>query len=106
MLCYDRWTIRIANEAPRWSFSDSCPSPVRQMLGQIQIYDNLIGPMVDSLKYITSLSYDVLGYCIIEALANPEKDRTKHDGTVCRRGTRSLVDGFCDRYQPYDQYEQ
>ena len=55
------------------------------MLGQIQIYDNLIGPMVDSLKYITNLSYDVLGYCIIEALANPEKDRTKHDGRSAGR---------------------
>jgi THO complex subunit 2 len=51
------------------------------ILSQIQLYDNLIGPVVDSLKYLTSLSFDVLGYSIIEALNNPEKDRTKHDGT-------------------------
>ena len=52
-----------------------------QILSQIQLYDNLIGPVVDSLRYLTSLSFDVLGYSIIEALNNPDKDRTKHDGT-------------------------
>jgi THO complex subunit 2 len=35
---------------------------------------------VDSLKYLTSLSYDVLGYCLIEALAQADRDRFKHDG--------------------------
>lgn len=35
-----------------------------QVLSQIQWYDNLIGPVVDSLKYLTSLNYDVLA-CIL-----------------------------------------
>lgn len=35
------------------------------MLSQIQWYDNLIGPVVDSLKYLTSLSYDVFA-CILQ----------------------------------------
>ncbi|GBP63211.1 THO complex subunit 2 [Eumeta japonica] len=39
------------------------------MLLQIQTYDNLIGPVVESLKYLTSLSLDVLGYCLLEALS-------------------------------------
>lgn len=52
-----------------------------QILLQIQIYDNLIGPVVDSLKYLTSLSYDVLGYCLIEALAQADRNRFQHDGT-------------------------
>ncbi|XP_026748281.2 THO complex subunit 2 isoform X1 [Galleria mellonella] len=39
------------------------------MLLQIQTYDNLIGPVVESLKYLTSLSLDVLGCCLLEALA-------------------------------------
>uniref|UniRef100_A0A3B3ZEY6 THO complex subunit 2 n=1 Tax=Periophthalmus magnuspinnatus TaxID=409849 RepID=A0A3B3ZEY6_9GOBI len=47
----------------------------------IQWYDNLIVPVVDSLKYLTSLNYDVLA-CIIEALANPEKEKMKHDDTT------------------------
>lgn len=34
------------------------------MLSQIQWYDNLIVPVVDSLKYLTSLNYDVLA-CIL-----------------------------------------
>ncbi|VVC89139.1 unnamed protein product [Leptidea sinapis] len=40
------------------------------MLLQIQMYDNLIGPVVESLKYLTSLSLDVLGYCLVEALCS------------------------------------
>ncbi|ESO98124.1 hypothetical protein LOTGIDRAFT_174338 [Lottia gigantea] len=51
------------------------------VLSQIQRYDNFIGPVVDCLKYQTSLSYDVLTYCIIEAVANPEKERLKVDDT-------------------------
>jgi THO complex subunit 2 len=39
------------------------------------VADNLIGPVVDSLKYLTNLSFDVLGYCIIESLNDPGRDR-------------------------------
>ncbi|OWJ99281.1 THOC2 [Cervus elaphus hippelaphus] len=35
-----------------------------EILSQIQKYDNLITPVVDSLKYLTSLNYDVLA-CIL-----------------------------------------
>ncbi|XP_068600453.1 THO complex subunit 2 [Brachionichthys hirsutus] len=61
------------------------------MLSQIQWYDNLIGPVVDSLKYLTSLNYDVLAYCIIEALANPEKEKMKHDDTTISSWLQSLA---------------
>ena len=64
------------------------------ILSQIQLYDNLIGPVVDSFKYVTSLSLDVLAYSIIEALNNPEKDRTKHDGTSISLWLQSLSN-FC-----------
>ncbi|KAG8144557.1 hypothetical protein E2320_013047 [Naja naja] len=60
----------------------------------IQKYDNLITPVVDSLKYLTSLNYDVLAYCIIEALANPEKERMKHDDTTISSWLQSLA-SFC-----------
>jgi len=36
-----------------------------QLLSQIQKYDNFIGPVVDSLKYLTPLAYDVLA-CILD----------------------------------------
>uniref|UniRef100_A0A673NMG8 THO complex subunit 2 n=1 Tax=Sinocyclocheilus rhinocerous TaxID=307959 RepID=A0A673NMG8_9TELE len=61
------------------------------ILSQIQWYDNLITPVVDSLKYLTSLNYDVLAYCIIEALANPEKEKMKHDDTTISSWLQSLA---------------
>ena len=72
------------------------------ILSQIQIYDNLTGPVVDSLKYLTSLSYDVLGYCVLEALSNPDKERTNHDGTTISLWLTSLS-GFCGAiYKKYN----
>ncbi len=73
-----------------------------QILIQIQIYDNLIGPVVDSLKYLTSLSYDVLGYCLIEALAQADKNRFKHDGTSLSMWLQSSAN-FCGSiYKKYN----
>ena len=63
-------------------------------MSQIQLYDNLIVPVVDSFKYLTNLSLDVLGYAIIEALNNPGKDRTKHDATSISLWLTSLSN-FC-----------
>lgn len=39
-----------------------------QVLSQIQRYDNFISPVVDSLKYLTPMSYDILA-CILPLLA-------------------------------------
>ncbi|KAG8176346.1 hypothetical protein JTE90_003307 [Oedothorax gibbosus] len=61
------------------------------ILSQIQTWDNFIMPVIDSLKYLTSLSYDVLAYCVIEALGNSEKDRMKHDGTSISVWLQSLA---------------
>lgn len=73
-----------------------------QILLQIQIYDNLIGPVVDSLKYLTSLSYDVLGYCLVESLAQADRDRFKHDGTSLSVWLQSLAN-FCGAiYKKYN----
>ncbi|XP_069131332.1 THO complex subunit 2-like isoform X4 [Argopecten irradians] len=71
------------------------------VLSQIQRYDNFIGPVVDSLKYLTSLSYDVLAFCIIEAVANPEKDRMKYDDTNISLWLQSLANftgSICRKY--------
>ena len=53
----------------------------RVVLNQVQSYDNLIEPVVDSAKYLTALEYDVFTFCLLEALSNPDKERTKSDGT-------------------------
>ncbi|CAH0560689.1 unnamed protein product [Brassicogethes aeneus] len=64
------------------------------VLLQIQVYNNLINPVVDSLKYLTNLSYDVLGFCLIESLANADKKRVKHDSTSISTWLQSLS-SFC-----------
>lgn len=64
------------------------------VLLQIQVYDNLILPVVDSLKYLTNLSYDVLGYCLIESLTNADRNRFKHDSTSISMWLQSLS-SFC-----------
>ena len=56
---------------PRVTYKTLCV--MLQMFTQVQVYDNLIGPIVDALKYLSSLSFDVLTYCLIEALAAPDK---------------------------------
>lgn len=50
-------------------------------LTQIQTYSNLIPCVVDSLRYLNSLSFDVLSFSIVDFLSNPDKDRSKSDGT-------------------------
>ncbi|XP_052864663.1 THO complex subunit 2 [Anopheles cruzii] len=72
------------------------------MLLQIQIYDNLIAPVVDSLKYLTSLSYDVLGYCLIEALEQVDRNPMQNDGTSISLWLQSLAN-FCGAiYKKYN----
>ncbi|XP_076446186.1 THO complex subunit 2-like [Babylonia areolata] len=71
------------------------------VLSQIQRYDNFISPVVDSLKYLTPMSYDILAYCIIEAVANPEKERMKTDDTNISLWLQSLANfagAICRKY--------
>ncbi|XP_025088766.1 THO complex subunit 2-like isoform X1 [Pomacea canaliculata] len=71
------------------------------VLSQIQRYDNFILPVVDSLKYLTAMSYDILAYCIIEAVANPEKERMKTDDTNISLWLQSLASfagAICRKY--------
>lgn len=60
-------------------------------LNQVQSYDNLVGPVVESVRYLTPLGYDVLGYSLLDALSNPEKERTKTDGTNISLWLQSLA---------------
>lgn len=47
-----------------YDITNSCHFHLFQVLSQIQRYDNFISPVVDSLKYLTPLGYDVLA-CIL-----------------------------------------
>lgn len=74
------------------------------VLSQIQKYDNFIVPVVDSLKFLTSLSYDVLAYSIVEAVANPDRERLKHDDTNISLWLQSLASfaGYICRKYPVE----
>lgn len=64
------------------------------ILAQIQRFDNFILPVVESLKFMTPLSYDVLSFSIIIALSDPDKDKMKHDSTNISSWLQSIAN-FC-----------
>ncbi|ODM96311.1 THO complex subunit 2 [Orchesella cincta] len=85
------------------------------VLSQIQLFDNLISPVIDALKFLTTLSYDVLSYCLLEALSPgqssnsaslsvmlmPNRPRTKHDGSTISPWLQSLCSftgAICKKY--------
>lgn len=43
-------------------------------------YDNLANVVIQALRYVTNMGFDVLVFIILDALANPNKDRVKDDG--------------------------
>lgn len=64
------------------------------ILAQIQRFDNFILPVVESLKFMTPLSYDVLSYSIIIAISDPDKDKMKVDSTNISSWLQSIAN-FC-----------
>ncbi|GAA5964710.1 hypothetical protein JCM3765_004364 [Sporobolomyces pararoseus] len=49
-------------------------------LNQVMSYDNLILPVIDAARYLTDLGYDVLAFCVLDALSGT-RNKTKEDGT-------------------------
>lgn len=47
---------------------------------QIMSYDNLAAVVIQALRYVTNMGFDVLVFVILDALANPTKPRVKDDG--------------------------
>jgi len=47
---------------------------------QVMAYDNLATVVIQSLRYSTSMGFDVLVFIALDALANPNKQRVKDDG--------------------------
>lgn len=70
-------------------------------LNQVQSYDNLINPVVESARYLTPFGYDALAYSLLDALSNPEKERTKSDGTnisLWLQGLATFAGTLCKRW--------
>lgn len=69
---FPRQFAKIAHRDPLTIFAVS--------LSQVQSYENLIMPVVEAARYLTSFEYDVLSYSMLEALADPARQRVKADG--------------------------
>ncbi|TFY81790.1 hypothetical protein EWM64_g2223 [Hericium alpestre] len=63
----------------------------RNAVNQIMAYDNLAGVVIQALKYVTNMGFDVLVYIILEALSNPNKARVKDDGVNTSDWLQSLA---------------
>ena len=50
-------------------------------IGQVMSYDNLADPLIEALRTLTPIGYDILTFCLLEAFADPERPRMKDDGT-------------------------
>jgi len=60
------------------------------LLDNIQSYDNLIPIVVDSIKYLSPLSFDVLAYLLIVYLGKDENSKIKADGQSHSHWLQSL----------------
>ncbi|KAI0047273.1 hypothetical protein FA95DRAFT_1664524 [Auriscalpium vulgare] len=60
-------------------------------VNQIMAYDNLAGVVIQGLRYVTNMGFDVLVYIILDALSNPNKDRVKDDGVNTTDWLQSLA---------------
>lgn len=69
------------------------PSPSAPAI-PLQVYDNFIQPLVDALRYVNELAFDILSFCMLEALANPEKTRIRDEDTTMSAWLRGLT-RFC-----------
>ncbi|KAH8118538.1 transcription factor/nuclear export subunit protein 2-domain-containing protein [Phellopilus nigrolimitatus] len=60
-------------------------------VNQIQAYDNLADVVIQALRYATNMGFDILVFIVIDALANPNKDRVKEDGANASDWLQSLA---------------
>ncbi|TMW59488.1 hypothetical protein Poli38472_004557 [Pythium oligandrum] len=76
----------------------------RTMLRQIQSYDNLIQPVVESFKFITPLGMDVLSFVLVGELSKSRKSM-KSDGTNISLWLSSLANFSGSFYRKYPNVE-
>ena len=64
-------------------------------VNQVMAYDNLASVVISSLRYVTIMGFDVLLFVIMDAFANPNKERVKDDGVNTSDWLQSRL------YSPY-----
>ncbi|KAJ7283481.1 transcription factor/nuclear export subunit protein 2-domain-containing protein [Mycena rebaudengoi] len=60
-------------------------------VNQIMAYDNLANVVIQALRYVTNMGFDVLVFIILDALSNPNKERVKSDGVNSSDWLQSLA---------------
>jgi len=65
-------------------------------VSQLQRYDNLIDPIVDSIRYLTPLAFDTLAFCLMEELQDESKDRLQPDGASIAQWLQAMAK-FCGK---------
>ncbi|KAG6831879.1 hypothetical protein H0H92_006996 [Tricholoma furcatifolium] len=58
---------------------------------QIMSYDNLANVVIQALRYVTNMGFDVLVYIIVDAFSDPNKPRLKDDGVNIADWLQSLA---------------
>ncbi|GJQ10669.1 hypothetical protein GpartN1_g2460.t1 [Galdieria partita] len=69
---FGRWLGKICNGNPL--VAAEC------ILEQVQSYENLIPVLIDALKYMSPLTFDIIMYSCLEQLDSCNKDKIKSDG--------------------------
>lgn len=85
------------------------------ILHQIESYDNLVPVMVEACRFVTPLSLDVLGYCILQRLcgsnnsssssSNVNRNRLKESGVNVSQWLQSLESFAGALYRRYPNVE-
>jgi len=76
-----------------------------KMLEMIEGYENLINPLVDGCKYLTSLEFDILSFVLIERLSTTLRNRIKDDGTSLAQWLSNLATFVGTIYKKYANME-
>lgn len=61
---------------------------------QIMAYDNMAHVVIQALSYSTVMDFDVLLFVVMDAFANPNKDRLKDDGVNTSDWLQSTLSPF------------
>ncbi|KAL5032135.1 hypothetical protein BDV3_000726 [Batrachochytrium dendrobatidis] len=79
---YGRHIAKVAHSNPVIAFS--------YILKQLESYDNMIPVVVDASRYLTDLEFDVMSFCLIEALSDRRKQRVEENGTYISPWLKAL----------------
>eukprot|EP00808_Paulinella_micropora_P020644 g544.t1 len=50
------------------------------LLENLEVYDNLILPSIDALKYVSAFGQDCLGYALLLRMSDPSRNKLSEDG--------------------------